>query len=235
MGGEPPLQAHEAQRILGVGPAVSGAPLRQAYLAAVKASHPDRPGGDAARLRAVVAAYLLLKTPSAAAVYTPSAPAPMVDQLVITPAEAMTGGTVIVDLRAAGRVSVTLPPGLRQGERVRVAGRIVVVQVRGQAGAWVLGDHLCLTVLVDQGILNHGGRVRVATPLGEQSLWVCRAAAAAEAGRASPWAAARGPVGICTCAFAPPMTARSSVHPGAYCADSPKPGRPDLAHAAGFR
>ena len=178
MGDEPPLQAHEAQRILGVGPAVSGAPLRQAYLAAVKASHPDMPGGDAARLRAVVAAYLLLKTPSAAAVYTPSAPAPMVDQLVITPAEAMTGGTVIVDLRAAGRVSVTLPPGLRQGERVRVAGRIVVVQVRGQAGAWVLGDHLCLTVLVDQGILNHGGRVRVATPLGEQSLWVGRAAAA---------------------------------------------------------
>ena len=176
MGGEPPLQAHEARRILGVGPEVAGASLRRAYLAAVKASHPDRAGGDAARLRTVIAAYILLKSPDAAPSNS-AAPQPPPERLIITPTQAMIGGSTTVELRFGKHVAVNVPAGLRQGDRVRVEGRVLAVTVRGEAGAAVLGDHLCLTVAVDSRILECGGRIRVTTPTGDQVVWVSRAAA----------------------------------------------------------
>ena len=178
MGVEPSLQADEARRILGVAPGLSGAPLRRAYLAAVKTSHPDRPGGDAARLRAVIAAYALLKASPAPPSGGRGAPPPAAERLVITPAVAVAGGSTSVRLNDGQPVNVTLPAGLRHGDRVRVDGRVLTVLVRTEAGASVLGDHLCLTLEVDPRILGHGGRISVATPAGEQTVWVSRAAAA---------------------------------------------------------
>jgi curved DNA-binding protein len=177
MVGEQSLPPEEARRILGVGAGVIGEPLRRAYLTAVKASHPDRPGGDAGRLRAVIAAYTLLKAlpPTLAGGLT--APALFADPLVISPFVAVTGGSVTTPLSSGRRVSIALPAGLRHGDKVRVDGRVWVVSVRAEAGASVLGDHLCLTVEVDRGVLGHGGRVAVATPAGEQVVWISRAAA----------------------------------------------------------
>ena len=178
MGGEPSLQADDARRILGIGPGVTGASLRRAYLTAVKASHPDRPGGDAARLRAVIAAYATLRGPPPQSQSEFAPPAPSVERLIITPAEAVAGGSTTVTLSGGRQVSSLVPAGLRHGDRVRVAGRVLTVSVRAEAGTSVLGDHLCLTLHVDRRILGHGGRITVTTPAGDQVVWVSRAAAA---------------------------------------------------------
>jgi len=46
----------QARLILGVDAAAGDEVLRRAFRAAVKASHPDRPGGDGERLRQVIEA-----------------------------------------------------------------------------------------------------------------------------------------------------------------------------------
>jgi curved DNA-binding protein len=56
------LGAGEALDLLGLPPAADGETLRRAFNAAVKAAHPDRPGGDHERLRLVIEAYRLLQT-----------------------------------------------------------------------------------------------------------------------------------------------------------------------------
>ena len=70
------LRVGEALDLLGLPPAADGEALRRAFNAAVKAAHPDRPGGDHERLRLVIEAYRLLQlrppVPNAPA----SAPAP---------------------------------------------------------------------------------------------------------------------------------------------------------------
>ena len=177
MGAEHPYCADEAWRILGVTPGPDAASLRRAFVQAVKASHPDRPGGDAARLRAVVAAYALLKARPGAVAPPARAAAALARPLIITPAQAVIGGSAVVELSGERQVRVTLPPGLRHGDRVRIDGRLLAVSVRAGAGAAVLGDHLCLTADVEPDLLRHGGRVTVSGPAGEHVVWVSRAAA----------------------------------------------------------
>ena len=55
--------------MLGVPPSADAATLRQAYLALARRHHPDRDGGDAARLRAVNEAWAVLSAPQARARY----------------------------------------------------------------------------------------------------------------------------------------------------------------------
>lgn len=49
--------------MLGVGPASDAATVRQAYVALARQHHPDRPGGDAARMRAINDAWSVLGDP----------------------------------------------------------------------------------------------------------------------------------------------------------------------------
>lgn len=68
--------------VLGVPPSADQATLRQAYLALARRHHPDRDGGDAARMRAVNEAWAVLSDPVRRARYdrslaprrTPGAP-----------------------------------------------------------------------------------------------------------------------------------------------------------------
>ena len=177
MGGEHSLQAQDARRTLGVGTDIDADALRRAYLAAVKTSHPDLAGGDVARLRAVIDAYALLKPAAFTRPVAAPPPAPMPEALVLTPAQAVLGGSATVSLAGGRRVKAALPAGLRHGDRVRIDGRRLVVTVRPEAGTSVLGDHLCLTLEVDRALLSHGGRVTVQTPSGAQRVWISRAAA----------------------------------------------------------
>jgi curved DNA-binding protein len=55
------LRVGEALDLLGLPPAADGETLRRAFNVAVKAAHPDRPGGDHERLRLVIEAYRLLQ------------------------------------------------------------------------------------------------------------------------------------------------------------------------------
>jgi curved DNA-binding protein len=138
--------------------------LRKAYLAAVKAAHPDRPGGDPARLRRVVEAYRLLHSQPRPAPRLPKTAA--LPRLEITPAEAARGGVRPVELEGVGRVDARLPAGLRVGDRIRLSGILMQVTVSGGDGVAVVGDHLCMTVEVDRSTLTHGGSLDVSTPTG---------------------------------------------------------------------
>jgi curved DNA-binding protein len=170
MGGEAFLRTVEARRTLGVEAGANAEQLRRAYLSGVKASHPDRPGGDVARLRAIIEAYALL-----GAHQHPARPAidhAPIETLEISPVHALLGGSADCRLADGRRVKAELPPGLRHGDRVRIGGRLLVVTVRAEAGLAVLGDHLCVTVEVDHGVLDHGGRLTVETPTGSHDVWV---------------------------------------------------------------
>ena len=170
------IGVREALGVLGVASDADPRRLRSAYLTAVKAAHPDRAGGDAERLRQVVEAYETLRARQMPAPTAPPArprPKPL-PRLEISAAEAMLGGVRIMTLESGEEVSVRLPPGLRAGDRVGVSGAAMAVAVTGEAGAAVIGDHLCLTIQVDQAILSGGGRVTLETPSGPLALRVTR-------------------------------------------------------------
>lgn len=166
----------EGLSALGLGFDTDPGQLRRAYLAAVKAAHPDRPGGDPARLRRVVDAYnFLCAQPHPANDAATSSPGPTksasaskstLPRLEITPTEAALGGIRSMTLDGAGQVSVRLPAGLRAGDRLRVSGTLLQVQVSAGDGVAVVGDHVCVTVEVDRSTLAGGGLLDVPTPTG---------------------------------------------------------------------
>jgi len=167
------MTAQDARTVLGLEAPVDEVGLRRAFRRAVKACHPDLPGGDAARLRMVIAAYRRLEKggPDRPAASPGPAPRPRAPALVISPAAAALGGVSVVML-AGRKARVALPPGLRHGDRVCVSGRISTVDIRGDRNASVIGDHLCLTVTVGASVLRSGGRLAIDTPVGPLQVWV---------------------------------------------------------------
>src|SRR3569623_839752 len=111
------MTPHEARAILGLPPLAGPHEVRAAFREAAKRAHPDRPGGDAARFRAVIEAHETLT----AALALP--PPPLEDTLSITPLMALQGGAREIVLADGRRIRIALPAGLRDGERLRAAGK----------------------------------------------------------------------------------------------------------------
>lgn len=172
------FEAAEAARLLGVDPDCAEDTLTAAFRAQVKRTHPDRPGGDAERLRAVIAAYHHLRArPRAprsvgARVAPVRAPGPAI--LEISAMEALFG--VRRTIAAAGGRSrlARLPAGLRAGERVRLGGEVMTVAIASAGAFAVIGDHVCLTQAVEPQVLRQGGLVRVETPRGPRQVRITR-------------------------------------------------------------
>lgn len=181
----------DALGVLGLAEYAEPRRLRDAYLTAVKAAHPDKPGGDAERLRQVIEAYEMLRDRRApepappcgptfgeAAARTAPAPKPSSRKLDITPLEAVFGGVRSVPMRGAGEVSVRLPPGLRNGDLIGVSGVVMTVAIASDDRATFIGDNLCIRVKVDQTLLEAGGDLEVPTPAGPIQVQVSRQDAA---------------------------------------------------------
>ncbi|HYE44461.1 MAG TPA: molecular chaperone DnaJ [Caulobacter sp.] len=175
------MDPRRARAVLGLRGPADEATLRSAFRRGVKATHPDRPGGDAGRLREVVEAYELLKAaPAAAPTPAPSpaptsASAPKQDVLEISPALAAFGGEARVLLADGRRIAVSLPAGLRNGDRVRAGEALLTVAVRWADGLALRGDDLWLTAdLPDDA--PWGGRLPVETPAGPRAVWIDRRA-----------------------------------------------------------
>jgi curved DNA-binding protein len=164
------MSARDALDLLGLDAGAGPDGLRGAYLAAVKTAHPDRPGGDAERLRRVIEAYDVLRAQPARASSLPTPSRPASQPLEITPAEAVTGGLKIVSIEGAGEASVRLPMGLRVGDIIAVSGVAMTVAIRGGGDMAVVGDHLCITLAVDPAVLAGGGTIEVSTPRGVRSV-----------------------------------------------------------------
>ena len=177
----------DALGVLGLADHAEPRQLRDAYLTAVKAAHPDKPGGDAERLRRVIEAYEILRdrrapdpTPAFSQSASPTAaqPRPSSRKLEITPMEAVFGGVRSVPMRGAGDVSVRLRPGLRDGDLIGVSGVVMTVSIASHDGSTFVGDNLCIRVPVERDFLAAGGNLDVSTPAGPFQVQVSRQDAA---------------------------------------------------------
>ena len=169
----------EAYALLGLTGPADGEALTAAFRSAVKAARPDRPGGDEARFRKVIAAWRLLQKQDAprvlAAPERAATPAPI---LGLTPLQALGGGSA--DLRLGTRtLRIQVPAGLRTGDHLRLKGAgpdgadlYAPVLIRGADGLSAIGDDLYMTCPVPLRLLEDGGRLEIETHAGPRSVWL---------------------------------------------------------------
>jgi len=167
-----------AREVLGVTSAATPAEVRQAFREAAKRAHPDA-GGDEGAFRQVVQAFHRLQDPlddrfTATPVRPRATPDP---DLEISPTLALEGGEVDHRMPDGKRIRITLPAGLRSGDKVRVDGGELCVYIRAQDGVIIRGDDIWMTAKVAPGVLKKGGRISLDTPLGRRSVWIDRKAA----------------------------------------------------------
>jgi curved DNA-binding protein len=169
----PELSLKYAREVLGVSSASTPAEVRKAFRAAAKRAHPDS-GGDEGSFRQVMDAYQRLQDPlSDRFVQTPTRPrATPEPDLEITPRLALEGGDIDHRLPDGQFIRITLPAGLRSGDKVRAAGAELCVYIRAHDGVLVRGDDLWMTVKVPPSTLKKGGRISLDTPLGHRSVWI---------------------------------------------------------------
>ena len=168
-----------AREVLGVSSLATPAEIRQAFREACKRSHPDS-GGDEGAFRQVTEAYRRLKDPTPEEFTYPLTPAAAREpdhRLNIRPVTALLGGVMEHRLADGRTIRITLPAGLRCGDKVRAGGVTLEVYVRAEDGVIVRGDDLWMTAHVAAGTLKKGGRVSLQTPLGRKVVWVTRKAA----------------------------------------------------------
>lgn len=178
------MDARRAREALGLSMFHTQADLRRAFREAAKRAHPDRPGGDAERFRTAVEAFHTLQDPrpgeSAPRVTPPPVQARPAargsDILSLPPLVALNGGGVEHVLPDGRRIRLTVPAGLRAGDRVRTGEAELTVAIRGDGGVLVRGDDLWIDVKVDPRMLAEGGRVAVETPIGRRVVWITRKA-----------------------------------------------------------
>ena len=165
----------DAREVLGVTAAATPAEVRQAFREAARRAHPDA-GGDAGAFRQVVDAYQRLQNPEryTAPPVRPRAPDP---DLEITPKLALEGGDIDHRFPDGRIVRVSLPAGLRSGDKVRVGDEDLCVYIRADEGVLVRGDDLWMTVKTSAAMLKKGGRISLDTPIGRRSVWIDRKAA----------------------------------------------------------
>ncbi|TAJ72346.1 MAG: molecular chaperone DnaJ [Phenylobacterium sp.] len=169
----PELSLKYARELLGVSSASTPAEVRRAFREAAKRAHPDA-GGDEDHFRQVVDAYQRLQDPLGERfVQAPARARPTPEpDLEITPQLALEGGDVDHRLPDGQLIRISLPPGLRSGDKVRAAGSELCVYIRAHDGVLVRGDDLWMTAKVAPGLLKKGGRITLETPIGRRSVWI---------------------------------------------------------------
>lgn len=169
------LEAQRALLTLGLAPNAGLEEVRRAFRGRVMADHPDRPGGDAQRFNEALQAYRLLQARFQAAGVTAKPPAPTAPTIItITPKEAFTGGVRRLPTQGEPERCVTLPAGLREGDRLRVGDDIFEVNIRNRSALRAEGDDLHLTVNASSSLLSNGGRLAIQTPAGPRHIYVAR-------------------------------------------------------------
>ena len=171
------MPAEQARALLGLSPTAGLDEARAAFRAAAKLAHPDRPGGDAARFREILEAYRALQA-------APALPVVARPRLNATPGVveltwrvALQGGAVVVVLADNRPVGVSLPPGLRHGEVIRISGEPFIVKLAADDEVMVRGSDLWITANVSPHLLAQGGRIEIDTPLGPREIQATRNAA----------------------------------------------------------
>lgn len=187
-----PMARARARLGLAAADKISTDALAAAFRRAALAVHPDRPGGDPDRFRAVVEAYRLLQrmdaasSPVAPTSMTPTrrAVAPASDTglrwatVEIDPLTAVRGGVAGLAVAGRGR-QVRIPAGVRHGDRLRLmlrGGEVMLATIRVAAGGGLrlVGNDLHQDVLIHPRKLAEGGRFTIETHAGPRDLWLTR-------------------------------------------------------------
>jgi len=166
----------DARELLGVSSASTPAEVRQAFREAAKRAHPDA-GGDEGAFHQIVDAYNRLQDPERYVAAPVRARRSLNPDLEISPQVALEGGDVDHRTPDGALIRITLPPGLRSGDKVVAGQWQLCVYIRAEDGVIVRGDDVWMTVKVAPGLLKKGGRLNLDTPLGRRSLWIDRKAA----------------------------------------------------------
>ena len=186
------MTAARARQILGLAQDANDDAVMRAFRSAVKAVHPDRPGGDPERLRLVIEAHRLLQSlAQTRMMFTPAPrparpkPAPPLSlRLQISASEALFGGERRIALDPERLIDVQLPAGLRAGDTLRLpgAGRpqdvLLRIGVAAGQGLTVRRHDLWLELLLDQDQLSAGQRLEIDTPRGRRALTIPSSAGA---------------------------------------------------------
>jgi curved DNA-binding protein len=153
-----------ARRLLSVVAEADAETLKSARNKAMMSAHPDH-GGSEDALRLVIEAYAVLTGEQLAA-------GPLQERLEITPAIAMLGGRHVTRLGDGRKVAISLPAGLRNGDKVAVGGAQMAIKIKAGGGVFVSGDDLCMQIKASNTLLANGGRVKVKTPAGYCVVWI---------------------------------------------------------------
>jgi len=168
------ISVDQARRLLGVSAGCTPEELRAAYRASLKRAHPDQGGTDDA-LRLTLDAYRLLEGREAAQqeAFGKDEASPQ-ERLEITPVIAVVGGRIVTRLADGTRVAITVPAGLRNGDRISAKGAVLGVVIKGRPELFVSGDDLCMIVRTTEAVCREGGRLKIKTPAGSRLVWVPR-------------------------------------------------------------
>ncbi len=174
----------QARQLLGLPFGADAAAVSRAFRVAVKAAHPDRPGGDAEKLRQVIEAHGILKTLAEARLAfapatrppetKPAAPAPI--RLQISVCEALFGGERRIEIEVERILDVQLPAGLRVGDILRLPAAgdggvdvLLRIGVAAESGMTIRGHDVWLDVAAEPDQLAQGERLEVETPRGRRA------------------------------------------------------------------
>lgn len=184
-----------ALSVLGLSEPVSGHDVQAAFRRLAKRAHPDLNGSEAPLRRLILARDLLMRQirngPDISEIIEELSDT--AEPLRLSPEVAVKGGPVVTDVplplelihdAGPGRslmhrksLRMTLPPGLRDGERLRLKATrpggteyVFRIEIERRDELHVEGHDLCLSVPVDARRLRLGGQVRVETPHGPQTV-----------------------------------------------------------------
>ncbi|MFN3808050.1 DnaJ C-terminal domain-containing protein [Asticcacaulis sp.] len=181
--------------LLGLSEPIRAQDVQAAFRQRVKRAHPDLNGTDAPLRRLILARDLLMRQlrngPDISEIIEElSDPA---EPLRLSVETAVTGGGIVTDVplplelihdAGPGRslmhrktLRITLPAGLRDGERLRLKAarpggteHVFRIEIERRDDLHAEGHDLCLTVPVDARRLRLGGQLRVETPHGLQTV-----------------------------------------------------------------
>ncbi len=168
------MSTDQARRLLGVSLGATADQLRIAYRSALKRAHPDH-GGTEEKLRLILEAHqMLTEKPEVSTRRRSANTAPVGNKLTITPVQAVVGGRLETRLPDGRRVAITLPAGLRQGDRIALQGLVCSISIKGRPELFVSGNDICMVVKTTAEVLREGGRLQIKTPMGPRAVWAPR-------------------------------------------------------------
>lgn len=193
-------QRADALVTLGLTGEVSDDDIRSAFRARLKSAHPDLNGGTDVLLRRLILARDLLMQDVQSSPQDTGFHRDLTDAalpLTITLVQAVHGGEALVEVPALEHshrdeplvslvqtktLRVTVPAGLRDGERVTldvqggIADRLnFIVHLEAGADCRVNGDDIWTTAQIEARVFFYGGRAIIDTPWGPREIEIGRA------------------------------------------------------------